>query len=380
MRSVSVLGSTGSIGTQTLEVAEHLGFRVEALAAGRNVLLIEKQARKFLPAIVALYDESSALELKSRLSDTSVKVLSGEEGVCECAAFYKSDIIVNAVTGSWGLMPTMAALISGKTLALANKESLVMAGDTVMKTASEMKTDILPVDSEHSAIFQCLRAGRPGEISKIWLTASGGPFFGKKSDELEKVTPRMALAHPSWNMGERITVDSSTLINKGFEIIEARWLFGTEPDRIKVLVHPQSIIHSMVKFCDGNVIAQLADPDMKRPIQYALTWPERKTAASGFDLASCRPLEFYEPDNETFKGIRLALDAYYKGGNACAVLNGADQAAVRAFLNGRIGFLDIYRIIERTLSDIKYIASPSVAQILESCGEAEKYAEKLLED
>lgn len=349
MREVIILGSTGSIGTQALEICEANGYRVTALAAGTNVALAEQQARKFNPLCVALSDENAAKDLKNRLKDTDIKVLSGIDGVCQ-AATQQGDIVLNAIVGIAGLRPTLAAIKEGKTIALANKETLVTGGEIVKRELKKHNVSLLPVDSEHSAIFQSLQGSTHNEIEKIILTASGGPFFSKTRKELENVTVAEALNHPNWSMGRKITIDSATLMNKGLEVIEAVHLFDVPPEKIEVLVHRQSIIHSGVEFVDGALIAQLGTPDMKLPIQYALTYPERKTlVAKKLSLSEIGTLTFQKPDLETFKALRVCIDAIKQGGLKPAAANGANEEAVALFLEGKIKFLQIADLVEKAV-------------------------------
>lgn len=342
--NISVLGSTGSIGTQTLEIVrENPSIKVSALSARRNVDLLEKQAREFKPGLVCMTDENAARELKIRLADTDIRVSAGAEGLCECAEEETCDTVVTAVVGISGLLPTIRAIEAGKNIALANKETLVCGGHIVTELAKKHSVALLPVDSEHSAIFQSLTGCRDrSEIKRIILTASGGPFFGKTRAELEKITPEQALRHPNWNMGAKVTIDSSTLVNKGLEVMEARWLFGVDAEHIKVLVHRQSVVHSMVEFCDNAVIAQLGAPDMRLPIQFAITYPYRRPMSRNeLDFAKYPTLDFAEPDTETFFALPLAYRALREGGIMPTVFNSADEAAVELFLNGKIGYREI---------------------------------------
>jgi len=374
---ISVLGSTGSIGIQTLEVARNLNLRVCALTANRNIDLLEKQAREFSPRMVAVADSELAEELRGRLSDTSVSVYEGTDGIRKAASMESADTVVVALVGIAGLIPTLEAIRSSKNIALANKEVLVTAGHLVMAEAKKYGVSILPVDSEHSAIFQCIAGNDSKGIEKIILTASGGPFRGKTRDELKNVSLEDALAHPNWNMGKKITIDSATLMNKGLEVIEARWLFNVEPERIQVLVHPQSIIHSMVEYVDGSIIAQLGPPDMRIPIQYALTYPQRK--GNSFKRAffpECGALTFENPDFESFPCLRLAFDAVKAGGTMPVVLNGANEVAVGMFLKGRIGFTDIPEIIERTMK----LHSTNTTPCLDDIIEVDKWARQAAEE
>ena len=341
-RSVSILGSTGSIGTQALEVCEVHGIEVKALAAKRNEELLEKQVRKFKPKLVCLYDENAYRGMKIRLADLSVQLVTGMEGLCEAATLPEADIILNSVVGMIGLQPTLAAIHAGKDIALANKETLVTGGELVMKAAAEKGVKIYPVDSEHSAIFQCLQGYSGCRVNKILLTASGGPFFGKTRSELEGVTVAQTLKHPNWSMGAKITVDSATLMNKGFECIEAVWLFGIRPEQVEVVVHRESVIHSMVEFEDYAVLGQMGVPDMKIPIQYALTYPERLPCPTErLNLFDYGTLSFARPDPETFCCLKAALDAIGRGGLYPTLVNGANEELVRLFLKEKIPFLKI---------------------------------------
>lgn len=341
-KKISVLGSTGSVGEQALDVARRFGIRVNSVSANKNVKRAEEQAREFGLSAVAMADMNAAKDLRERLSDTCTKVYAGSEGICEMVEETDNETVVNSIIGEAGLLPTLAIIDSGARLALANKESLVVAGDIVMARAKEKKCEILPVDSEHCAIFQCLCAGKPKEVKKLLLTASGGPFFNKKKEELKAITPKAALAHPTWKMGAKITVDSATLMNKGFEVIEAVHLFGVRPEQIEVVVHRESIIHSMVEYIDNSIIAQMSVPDMRHCIQYAVSYPDRIDAAiKELDLFSLSSLSFARPDTDTFALLKCARDCIAKGGALPAVLNAANEVAVEAFLNGLIGFYDI---------------------------------------
>ena len=365
-RTLSILGSTGSIGRQTLEVAEACGHRVAALTVNRSVNLAEEQARKFRPELVAAVDETAAAELRVRLADTPVRVVSGREGLMEATCLPAADTVVTAVVGIAGLEPTLAAIDAGKRIALANKETLVCAGELVMDRAAEKGAEIVPVDSEHSAIFQCLQGLRDKkEVRRLIITASGGPFFGKSREELAHVTRAQALKHPNWSMGAKITIDSATLMNKGLEFIEAMRLYRMPPEKISIVVHRESIIHSMVECVDGAVLAQMGSADMRLPIQYALTWPERTEGpVTQLDLLSCPPLTFHAPDTDTFRCLALALECARKGGNSTAVLNGANEAAVGLFLEDKIGFLDIARLAERALAAVPFVEKPTLDDIL----------------
>ena len=349
MKRLTVLGSTGSIGTQSLEVAERDGYTVTALTAGGNIKLLEEQSRKFKPQIVAVADEPAAADLKIRLADTPVRVLSGAEGVC-AAAECESDIVLNSIVGIAGLKPTLAAIEAGRDIALANKETLVTGGELVGRAAAQKKVKIIPVDSEHSAIFQSLQGAPKGSLKKILLTASGGPFYGKRAEELENITSKQALKHPNWSMGAKITIDSATMMNKGLEVIEAVHLFGLPADKIEVLVHRQSILHSAVELSDGAVIAQLGTPDMRLPIQYALTYPARGgTAFETLNLCDIGTLTFEKPDMTTFRCLPVCIEAITKGGLFPTAVNGANEEAVKLFLAGKISFLQIAELVERAL-------------------------------
>lgn len=381
-KNLSILGSTGSIGTQSLEIAKKCGYRVSALSAFSNVDIIEGQIREFHPEIAALVDETAAAELKLRVADTDTKIVGGTEGVCECAACASADTVINGIVGMAGLLPTLTAIEHRKKLALANKETLVAGGKIVMDKAKKMGVSILPVDSEHSAIFQCLQ-GRPANkaLKKIILTASGGPFFGKSRDELKNVTVNDALKHPNWAMGAKITVDSATMMNKGLEVIEAAWLFDISPSKIDVVVHRESIIHSAVEYDDNAVVAQLGLPDMKIPIQYALTYPNRfESPTEELDLAEICNLSFYKPDYETFKLLNICKNAFVKGGIAPAFVNSANEQANLMFREGKIGFLDIGDIVERVFEDAPSISDYTLDDIWNADKAARelviKYAEK----
>lgn len=366
MKSLIILGSTGSIGTQALEVCRRDGYKVTALAAGSNIELLEKQAREFKVKAVAVFSEEKAKDLKIKLSDTDIKVLSGVEGVCEIAEG-EGDIVLNSIVGIAGLRPTLAAIESGKTIALANKETLVTGGEIVNKAAREKGVKILPVDSEHSAIFQSLQGAPEGSLRKILLTASGGPFYNKTRKELENVTVKDALKHPNWSMGAKITIDSATLMNKGLEVIEAVHLFGLPASKIEVLVHRQSIVHSGVELSDGAVIAQLGTPDMRLPIQYALTYPERSDYAfEKLDLFKVGTLTFEKPDTDTFRCLPLCIEAINKGGLAPTAVNGANEEAVRLFLEGKIKFLQIADLVEKALISVNNKKEFTLEDILET--------------
>ena len=366
MRQISVLGSTGSIGTQTLQVVRNnKDIHVAALAAGSNVDLIEQQIREFRPELAVLWEEKKAEELKLRVADLDVKVSWGMEGLIEAAAIPAAETVVTAVVGMIGIRPTIAAIEAGKDIALANKETLVTAGHLIIPLAKEKGVKILPVDSEHSAIFQCLQGERDNHIDKILLTASGGPFRGWTLEQMKKVQLEDALKHPNWSMGHKITIDSSTMVNKGLEVMEAKWLFGVDIDRIQVLVQPQSVIHSAVQFDDGAVIAQLGTPDMKLPIQYALYYPERRyLPGDRLDFGKLARITFEDPDPVNFPGLALALRAGRTGGSMPTVFNAANERAVAMFLKKQIGYLDIARIIEEAMDAHRVIAHPDLDQIL----------------
>lgn len=379
MKKISILGSTGSIGTQTLEVVRSNGdIQVTALAAGHNITMLEAQIREFRPSIACVWDEEKAAELKTAVADLPVKVVSGMEGLMEAAAEPEAEIVVTAVVGMIGIRPTIAAMEAGKDIALANKETLVTAGHIIMKLAREKGVRILPVDSEHSAIFQCLNGEREhgNRIHKILLTASGGPFRGWTHEQLKTVTPADALKHPNWSMGHKITIDSSTMVNKGLEVMEARWLFDVDMDQIQVVVQPQSIIHSMVEFEDGAVMAQLGTPDMKLPIQYALYYPERRyLPGDRLDFETLSEIRFEKPDMETFRGLKLAYEAGRAGGTLPVVFNAANEKAVGKFLKGEISYLTIIDMIEESMKAHRRIADPTVEEILEAEKETYEFIE-----
>ena len=368
MKKIAILGSTGSIGTQTLDIVREQGdLQVTAMAAGRNIDLFEQQIREFLPRNVAVWEEKDALDLKARVADLGVKVHAGMDGLMEIAADADSEILVTAIVGMLGLRPTVAAIQSGKNIALANKETLVTAGHLIMPMAKEYDVQILPVDSEHSAIFQSLNGERTNKIDKILLTASGGPFRGKTREELAHVTLEDALKHPNWSMGKKITVDSATLVNKGLEVMEAKWLFGVDLDQIEVVVQPQSVIHSMVQYEDGSIIAQLGTPDMLLPIQYALYYPKRRPlGGKRLDFASLGSITFEKPDLKTFHGLSLAYDAMRAGGNVPTIFNAANEAAVALFLQKRVSYLQITEIIEDCMKNCAFIDAPKLEEILET--------------
>ena len=368
MKKIGILGSTGSIGTQTLEIVRtNKDIEVTALAAGSNISLLEQQIREFRPSLAAVWDPDRAAQLKENVRDLDVKILSGMDGLKAVAGEEEADIVVTAVVGMMGILPTMEAIRKGKDIALANKETLVTAGHLIIPMAKEYGASILPVDSEHSAIFQCLHAARRQDVDKILLTASGGPFRGKTARELENVTLEDALRHPNWSMGRKITIDSSTMVNKGLEVMEARWLFDVDYSQIEVVVQPQSIIHSMVQFTDGAILAQLGTPDMKVPIEVALFYPERRTlAGERLDFAALKSITFEKPDYEVFRGLKLALDAGMAGGSMPTVFNAANERAVAKFLNREVGYMDIVRIIERCMDAHSVKADPSLDEILDT--------------
>ena len=372
-KTIAVMGSTGSIGTQTLDVVRNIpGIKVAGLSAGRNTTLLEKQAREFLPELVVIDAEKDAADLRVRLADTGIRVASGMEGLIELAKLSGMDMFVNAIVGMIGIRPTLAAISEGSDIAFANKETLVCAGHLIMPLIRKTGTAILPVDSEHSAIFQCMqvlkdRDEKDPPLERIWLTASGGPFRGMKYEELKTKTAADALKHPNWSMGSKITIDSASMVNKGLEVIEAKWLFNTDPSKIQVILQPQSIIHSMVEFTDGTVMAQLGAPDMRLPIQYALTYPRRMALSAGrLDFRTIQSITFENPDMETFKGLPLAYQAIKAGGSMPTVLNAANEEAVALFLAGKIGFTGIYDIIEEEMARHTPVPEPSLEVILET--------------
>ena len=374
MRHLAILGSTGSIGTQTLEVVDNNeDMKVVSLAAGSNIDLVEQQIRKYHPEVVCIYQEDKARELARRVTDETVSVLYGMDGLIACATAASADVVVAAVVGMIGIRPVIEAIRCGKDIAFANKETLVTAGHIIMPMIRKYQVLLTPVDSEHAAIFQCLNGEHHGEIAKILLTASGGPFRGRKKEELASVTVEDALRHPNWTMGRKITIDSSTMVNKGLEVMEARWLFDVYYDHIQVVIQPQSVIHSMVEFVDGAVMAQLGTPDMKLPIQYALTYPQRRNLpGERLDFSKLTDITFEKPDPDTFRGLSLAYQAGREGGSMPTVFNAANEKAVAMFLNREIGYPDIPRIIEEAMMDHRKIADPSLEEIL--AVEAEVYA------
>ena len=375
MKKIAVLGSTGSIGTQTLDVAREQGdLEIVALSCGGNVRLMEEQMREFRPKLVSVWDEEDAKILRENTRDLDIKIMAGMDGLLEVATIPEAEVLVTAIVGMLGIRPTIAAIEAGKNIALANKETLVTAGHIIMPLARKHNVAILPVDSEHSAIFQSLNGESANHISKILLTASGGPFRGKKREDLLNIQVEDALKHPNWAMGRKITIDSSTLVNKGLEVMEAKWLFDVDLDRIQVVVHPQSVIHSAVEFDDGAVIAQLGTPDMRLPIQYALYYPERRPlSGKRLDLFSLGNMTFEEPDVETFKGLKLAYEAMTRGGNIPVAYNAANEKAVSLFLNRQIRYLEITDIIEETMKQTGFIANPTLEQILETEQEAYEF-------
>lgn len=366
MKKIAILGSTGSIGTQTLDVVrEHGDIEVLALACGSNTALLEKQIREFHPKMVCVGDKAHAMDLQTRISDLDVTVCCGMDGLIEVSSLPEVDVVVTAIVGMMGIRPTIAAIEAGKDIALANKETLVTAGHIIMPLAEKCNVSILPVDSEHSAIFQSLNGERQNKINRILLTASGGPFRGKTKKELKNIKVEDALKHPNWAMGRKITIDSSTLVNKGLEVMEAKWLFGVDLDQIQVVVHPQSVIHSAVEYEDGAVIAQLGTPDMRLPIQYALYYPNRRTlSGKKLDLFSLGTLTFEKPDTENFRGLALAYEAMKRGGNMPTIFNAANEKAVALFLNRKIPYLTIPEIIEASMENCSWTAEPDVEQIL----------------
>ena len=367
-KRISILGSTGSIGRQSLDVIAACGMEVAALTANSSVGLVEEQARRFHPELVALMDERAAADLRVRLADTGVKVLAGMDGLMEAAAVQSADTVITAVVGMVGLRPTLTAIGEKKRIALANKETLVCAGELVMAAARERGAEIIPVDSEHSALFQCLEGNRDrSEVKRLILTCSGGPFYGRKREELRSMTRADALKHPNWSMGAKITIDSATLMNKGLEFIEAMHLYQMPPEKISIVVHRESIIHSLVEYCDNAMIAQLGSPDMRLPIQYALTYPRRVPGpAEPLDLWNCGPLTFGHPDLDTFRCLDLALKAAKTGGTAGAILNGANESAVARFLEGKIGFLEIADRVARAMEQVPVVQNPNLVDVLEA--------------
>ena len=378
MKKIAILGSTGSIGTQTLDIVREQGdIQVVAMAAGSNISLLEAQMREFKPSLVSVWDEKKASELRTNTKDLGIKIVSGMEGLLEVSVIPESEILVTAIVGMLGIRPTIAAIKAGKKIALANKETLVTAGHIIIPRAKEYKVPILPVDSEHSAIFQSLQGAGDNKISRILLTASGGPFRGRKADELKNIQVEDALKHPNWSMGRKITIDSSTLVNKGLEVMEAKWLFDVTLDQIQVVVHPQSVIHSAVEYQDGAVIAQLGTPDMRLPIQYALYYPERRNLSGRrLDLFEIADLTFEKPDTDTFRGLALAYQAMEKGGNIPTVYNAANEKAVSLFLDRKISYPEITELIEACMEDAEFIDHPDVDEILGTEAAAYEFIEK----
>lgn len=378
MKKIAILGSTGSIGTQTLDIVREQGdIQVVAMAAGSNISLLEAQMREFKPSLVSVWDEKKASELRTNTKDLGIKIVSGMEGLLEVSVIPESEILVTAIVGMLGIRPTIAAIKAGKKIALANKETLVTAGHIIIPLAKEYKVPILPVDSEHSAIFQSLQGAGDNKISRILLTASGGPFRGRKADELKNIQVEDALKHPNWSMGRKITIDSSTLVNKGLEVMEAKWLFDVALDQIQVVVHPQSVIHSAVEYQDGAVIAQLGTPDMRLPIQYALYYPERRNLSGRrLDLFEIADLTFEKPDTDTFRGLALAYRAMEKGGNIPTVYNAANEKAVSLFLDRKISYPEITELIEACMENAEFIDHPDVDEILGTEAAAYEFIEK----
>ena len=378
MKKIAILVSTGSIGTQTLDIVREQGdIQVVAMAAGSNISLLEAQMREFKPSLVSVWDEKKASELRTNTKDLGIKIVSGMEGLLEVSVIPESEILVTAIVGMLGIRPTIAAIKAGKKIALANKETLVTAGHIIIPLAKEYKVPILPVDSEHSAIFQSLQGAGDNKISRILLTASGGPFRGRKSDDLKNIQVEDALKHPNWSMGRKITIDSSTLVNKGLEVMEAKWLFDVTLDQIQVVVHPQSVIHSAVEYQDGAVIAQLGMPDMRLPIQYALYYPERRNLSGRrLDLFEIADLTFEKPDTDTFRGLALAYQAMEKGGNIPTVYNASNEKAVSLFLDRKISYPEITELIEACMEDAEFIDHPDVDEILGTEAAAYEFIEK----
>lgn len=378
MKKIAILGSTGSIGTQTLDIVREQGdIQVVAMAAGSNISLLEAQMREFKPSLVSVWDEKKAKELRTNTKDLGIKIVSGMEGLLEVSVIPESEILVTAIVGMLGIRPTIAAIKAGKKIALANKETLVTAGHIIIPLAKEYKVPILPVDSEHSAIFQSLQGAGDNKISRILLTASGGPFRGRKADELKNIQVEDALKHPNWSMGRKITIDSSTLVNKGLEVMEAKWLFDVTLDQIQVVVHPQSVIHSAVEYQDGAMIAQLGTPDMRLPIQYALYYPERRNLSGRrLDLFEIADLTFEKPDTDTFRGLALAYQAMEKGGNIPTVYNAANEKAVSLFLDRKISYPEITELIEACMENAEFIDHPDVDEILGTEAAAYEFIEK----
>ena len=382
IKNIAILGSTGSIGTQALDVVRNnpKALHVSVIAANSNDELLEKQIEEFSPELAVLSDEAAYQRLKLRFKHKATKLAGGRQAFIDCAAFYGVDIVLTSMLGFAGLEPTIKAIDAGKNIALANKETLVVAGEIVIKRAAERGVKILPVDSEHGAFFQCLQGEDSKAIKKLLLTASGGPFRGKTVEELRNVTVEQVLSHPTWNMGQKITVDSASLVNKGLEVIEAKWLYGVEYDQIQVVVHPQSVVHSMIEFCDNSIIAQLASTDMRLPIQYALTYPKRlPSTVESLDFWKLNSLTFEKPDIETFRGLKFAYEAGKIGGTAPCIFNAANEVAVSAFLKGKIKFLDIYNVIEETMSRRKVIYNPDLETLIVEDTNARSIAKSICE-
>lgn len=382
MKKIAILGSTGSIGTQTLEIVRNQrDLQVVSLAAGTNTALMEKQIREFRPRLAAMWSEEAAADLAERVADMDVKIVSGMDGLLEISTLEEAEVLVTAIVGMIGIRPTMAAIEQGKTIALANKETLVTAGHLIMPLAKAHGVSILPVDSEHSAIFQSMHGENRERINKIILTASGGPFRGKKREELGAMTIEDALKHPNWSMGKKVTIDSASLVNKGLEVMEAHWLFDVPLEQIQVVVHPQSIIHSAVEYVDGGIMAQLGMPDMKLPIQYALFYPDRRPLpGKKVDFFALGRLTFEEPDTETFRGLKLAYEAAETGGSLPTVFNAANEKAVALFIKRKIGFLQIPELIEQSMGHHKVIENPSVEEILQAEAETYEYIKQVMND
>ena len=380
MKKIAILGSTGSIGTQTLDIVREQGdIQVVAMAAGSNISLLEAQMREFRPSLVSVWDEKKASELRTNTKDLGIKIVSGMEGLLEVSVIPESEILVTAIVGMLGIRPTIAAIKAGKKIALANKETLVVAGELINVLAQQYRTPILPVDSEHSAVFQCLSGEVGNPVEKVILTASGGPFRTYTLEQLQTVTKVQALKHPNWEMGAKITIDSASMMNKGFEVIEAKWLFGVQPSQIEVVVHPQSVIHSMVQFEDGAVKAQLGMPDMRLPIQYAFSYPDR--VASSFDrldFAKCTSLTFEQPDTKRFRNLALAYEAMYRGGNMPCIVNAANEVVVAAFLRDEIGFLAMSNVIEQTMERASFVQVPTYDDYVATDAEARRIATELI--
>ena len=380
MKKIAILGSTGSIGTQTLEVARtNQDIEVTALAAGRNITLLEQQIREFRPKLAAVWDEEDAKTLRTAVKDLDVRVLSGMDGLIEVCTEPSAEIVVTAIVGMIGIRPTIAAMEAGKDIALANKETLVVAGELINQLAQQYRTPILPVDSEHSAVFQCLAGEVGNPIEKVILTASGGPFRTCTLEQLKSVTKTQALKHPNWEMGAKITIDSASMMNKGFEVIEAKWLFGVQPSQIEVVVHPQSVIHSMVQFEDGAVKAQLGMPDMRLPIQYAFSYPDRICSSfDRLDFTQCTNLTFEQPDTKRFRNLALAYEAMYRGGNMPCIVNAANEVVVAAFLRDGISFLGMSDVIEKTMERAAFVAAPAYDDYVATDAEARRIAAELI--